>query len=777
MNDIELSQVTPALTLGTNSASPVDTDKLPSKPTKSAVRSNSTREVPNDVFGSAEPSSPYTSTASPVSATTPYRGRHKVVPPMADRRPHDVVAPNHGSTRSDPYYWLRDRENPEVISYLEAENTYTDSVLAGTRELQKELVAEFEGRTPQDDTSVPYKMGQYYYYTRHQEGQDYPIYCRKHGSMSGSEEVILDVNKLAEGHSFFQVGGFTVSPDGKRLAFAADTQGRRIYTLHVKDLTTGEISSNDQIPKVTSNFEWASDSKTLFYARRDPETLRSSRFYRHELGTPSSDDPLIYEETDEQFYAYLSKSKAGDYIFVNSIRTETSEVQYLDAHSPKGTFKAVMPRKTGVKYNVEQQRTADGNRFIIRTNEGAKDYKIMSAEVGESDPSKWQEVVGPQEGIFIDSMTVMRDHLVLLELSKGLSQVRVRSWDGNRDEKIEFSEEVYDVHLGNNYEYDSDTLRLVYSSPITPTIEYDRNLVTGAEKILKQDRVKGYDPKNYETKREYARARDGAMVPITVVRKKGVAAETGNRDLVVYGYGSYAISIPPVFKPEILSLLDRGFSYSIAHVRGGGTLGQQWYDDGRLQKKKNTFTDFIDATEYLIDQGYGKKGHVYAMGESAGGLLMGAVSNMRPDLYNGIVADVPFVDIVTTMLDDSIPLTTGEYNEWGNPKNKEDYDYMLSYSPYDQVEAKPYSNMLITTGLHDSQVQYWEPAKWAAKLRWMINEYVKETGDTAAVEKVIALSTNMSAGHGGGSGRSNRYKKTAQIYAFLLMLQAATKKS
>lgn len=673
-------------------------------------------------------------------------------PPVAKKTPKELVA--HDDVRVDDYYWLKERESAEVIEYLEAENAYTEARMAHTEELQETLVDEFRGRIKQTDLSVPYRRGDYFYYSRTEDGKEYPFYCRKKGSETADEQVMLDVNQMAEGHGFYTVGALSPSPDQKLLAFAEDTVGRRKYTLRVKNLETGEMLS-DNVPEITGNIAWAEDGKTIFYTKQEPDTLRWRWIYRHKLGDDASKDVLVYDETDETFNAFVYKSKSKQYILIGSNQTLASEYRYLDAKKPEDEFQVIEPRTRGHEYSVDHH----GDSFWIVSNLEAKNFRLMRAPVSKPGAANWKEAVPHRDDTLLEDVEVFKNHRVLVERKDGLLKYTVSDWDGGGAYEIEFDEPAYDVSLTSNVEYDSTTLRYNYESPATPDSVYDYDLKTKERTLLKREEVGlGYDPAEYEVERLYAEARDGASVPISLVYKKPYAKD-GSKPMLLYGYGSYGYSMDAGFSPYVVSLLDRGFVYAIAHIRGGQELGRAWYEDGRQLKKKNTFTDFIDSAEYLIAEGYADRERVFARGGSAGGLLMGAVMNMRPDLWKGVVSAVPFVDVITTMMDPSIPLTTGEYDEWGDPNKKEFYDYILSYSPYDQVEAKDYPNVLVTTGLHDSQVQYWEPAKWVAKLR-----------DVKTDDNLLLLKTEMEAGHGGVTGRYKRYKETAFYYAFLLDL-------
>ena len=671
-------------------------------------------------------------------------------PPQAAIRPHAMT--EHGHTRIDNYYWLNERENPEVLAYLEAENQYVDACLKHTEPLQEQLFKEITGRIKQDDNSVPVKIRDYYHYTRYEEGKEYPIFCRKHHNLEAPEEILLDGNQLAEGHAFFDIGEISLSENDKLLAYSVDTVSRRIYTVYVKDLTTGE-PVGEPIENTSGNIVWASDNKTLFYGVKD-ETLRPCKIMRHHLGTSAADDVLVYEEADETFVCYISKTKSRKYLIVNSESTLSSECRILESDQPEGEFRVFQERQPDMLYGIDHYK----EHFYIQTNaDGAKNYKIMRTPVGQTEMAHWTEVIAHREKVMIESFTIFSKFFVIEEREGGLVKIRVRTWDGSTDYYLDFGEPAYTAGVGANPDFDAVTLRYAYNSMTTPSSVFEYDMEKCTKTLLKQQEVVGgFNPEDYVTERLMAPSHDGVLVPISIVYKKGMV-KNGDNPLVLYGYGSYGSSMDAYFSVARLSLLDRGFIWAIAHIRGGEEMGRQWYDNGKMLNKKNTFLDFIACAEYLINKGYTLPQKMFAMGGSAGGLLVGAVVNMRPDLWKGVIAQVPFVDVVTTMLDESIPLTTGEYDEWGNPNEKQYYDYMLSYSPYDNVEAKDYPAMLITTGLHDSQVQYWEPAKWTAKLRAMKTD-----------KNPLYLKTEMDYGHGGASGRFEGYKEVALEYAFML---------
>ncbi len=673
-------------------------------------------------------------------------------PPMARVVAHDLE--KHGHVRVDNYYWLKQRENQEVIDYLKAENDYTKAMMAHTEDLRDTLFKEIKGRIKQTDMSVPYKKDGYFYYTRYEDGKQYPFHCRKKESLDDPEEIMLNVNALAEGHEFCSVRGRQVSAGNDILAYAVDTRGRRIYTIHFKNLTTGELLE-DMIPEVTGNMAWANDNHTLFYAKQDPTTLRSYRIYRHVLRTDPATDRLVYEETDDTFSTRVFKTKSKKYVMVASRHTLSSEYRFVDADNPTSEFRVIQPRERNHEYRVDHYQ----DKFYIRTNWQAKNFRLMETPVGATAKENWQEVIPHGEDVLLRGFEIFKDHLVVTERKNGLIQIRIMPWRGGQEHYLDFGEPAYLAYATHNHEFDTPVLRFAYTSMTTPNSVFDYNMVTRQKKLLKQEEVLGgFSSADYETDRFYATARDGTRIPISIVYRKGMK-KNGKNPLLLYGYGSYGASMDATFSSPRLSLIDRGFIYAIAHIRGGQELGRRWYEDGKLFKKKNTFTDFIDCGKYLVEQRYTNPDKMFAMGGSAGGLLIGAVVNMAPDLFHGVVARVPFVDVITTMLDPGIPLTTSEYDEWGDPNKKDYYDYIVSYSPYDNVEPKDYPHLLVTTGLHDSQVQYWEPAKWVAKLRATKTDHNR-----------LLLKTNMDVGHGGASGRYKRYKQTAFYYAFLLDL-------
>ncbi|WP_372775734.1 S9 family peptidase [Mangrovibacterium sp.] len=674
---------------------------------------------------------------------------------MAKKIPHKLEI--HGDTRIDNYYWLNQREDSAVQNYLHAENAYTDKMMAHTEPLQEKLYEEIKGRIKQDDESVPYLSNGYYYYSRTVPETEYYLLCRKKGSTETEEELLLDVNKMAEGYAYFSIGGNSVSPNNKILAYGVDTVSRRNYTVYFKNLETGDLLE-DQIPMTTGGIVWANDNKTVYYSLRDEETLRSIKVMKHILGSPVSDDVEVFYEADETFGTGIFKTKGNDYLMIVSYSTLTTEYQFLDANKPEGEFKVIQPRIRGLEYDVNYY----GGDFYIRTNLDAQNFRLMKTSVDKPGKENWIEVIPERDDVYIEDFDLFKDFMVVQERKEGLNSLRVMPWNGT-EHYITFDEEVYSASIGTNREYNTNNLRFNYSSLTTPTSVFDYNMDTKDRKLMKMQPVLGdFNPTNYEAKREYAMAEDGTKIPMSIIYRKGMKKD-GNNPTMIYGYGSYGYTIDPSFSSSRLSLLDRGFVYAIAHIRGSQVNGRKWYDDGKLLNKMNTFTDFIACSEHLIEANYTNPQKLFAKGGSAGGLLMGAVVNMRPDLYRGVIAAVPFVDVVTTMLDETIPLTTGEFDEWGNPKDKEYYDYILSYSPYDQVEAKKYPAMLVTTGLHDSQVQYWEPAKWVAKLR-----------DLKTDNNPLLLKINMDYGHGGASGRFEWIRELALEDAFLFSLLGIT---
>lgn len=674
-----------------------------------------------------------------------------VMPPKANKVPH--VMTDHGDTRTDNYYWLRDdsRKDPKVLDYLNAENAYTESVMKEGKALEETLFNEMVSRMAQNDESVPYIYNGYTYRTIYQEGKDFPIYQRKPVNSEGEWEVLVDGNERAKGHEFYQLGDLTISPDNKRIAIAEDKEGRRNYNVAYKDLSDNTWKEN-VLTNISANLVWANDSKTLFYVDKDPQTLLPYQIYRHQYGTDRKQDVKIFEENDDRFYTWMGKSKSEDYILVSIESSTTSESRLIDANVPEKPMVIFSARQEGREYDIDHFNS----EFYIRSNHESELFGLYKTA---SIDKPWKTVIAPQKDVDLEGFDLFNRWLVVEERKQGLVSLRQIDWKTGQSTNVTFDDPVYMAWLGFNPQADSEELRFGYTSMTTPSSTYQWNMQTHQKQLLKQQEVKGFERDLYESERTWVKAQDGVEVPVSLVYRKDLFKK-GENPILIYGYGSYGSSIDPSFSSPRLSLLDRGFVYAIVHVRGGGELGKRWYNQGKMEHKVNTFTDFIDATKYLIANGYGAPKHVYAMGGSAGGLLMGAVVNMAPELYRGVVSQVPFVDVVTTMLDASIPLTTGEYEEWGNPADKEVYFRLKSYSPYDNVVAKAYPHLLVTTGLHDSQVQYWEPAKWVAKLRELKTD-----------NNLLLLDTNMSAGHGGKSGRFNRLRDTAKEYAFILMLE------
>jgi oligopeptidase B len=675
----------------------------------------------------------------------------QIKPPGVEKKPKELTLHNH--TRIDNYFWLRERENPAVIDYLNSENEYTKEILKETEPLREKLFNEIVGRIKKDDSSVPYFKNGYYHYYRYERGKEYPIYCRKKENLQNDEEIILDANKLGEKYKYYNASGLSLSPNNKLLAFAEDTVGRRQYDILFKDLITGEILI-DRLINTTGNAVWANDNQTVFYEKKD-EALRSYKIFKHKLGTDAVLDEEIYHEADETFGTSVYKSKSEKFIIIYSYSILSDEFRILNADTPDDKFILFNPREKEHEYTIDH---LNGN-FYIRTNFDAKNFRLMVTPETKTTKENWKEIIPHHEGVLLANFELFNDYLVLQERKNGLIHLRIKRWDATIDKYIDFGEETYAASISANYVPDTEILRYTYSSLTKPNSVIDFNMRTGEKKILKQDEVLGdFNSDNYKSERLFATASDGKKIPISLVYRKDKKKNEGN-PLLLYGYGSYGINTNPSFNSTILSLLDRGFIYAIAHIRGGEEMGRFWYEEGKLFKKKNTFTDFISCGEFLISKGYTSRDKLFAEGRSAGGLLMGAVTNMRPDLFKGVIAGVPFVDVVTSMLDETIPLTTVEYDEWGNPNQKDYYDYMLSYSPYDNVEAKDYPNILVMTGLHDSQVQYWEPAKWVAKLREMKTD-----------NNLLLLNINMDAGHSGSSGRFRKFKELALEYAFMMNL-------
>jgi oligopeptidase B len=694
-------------------------------------------------------------------SSTEFKWPEGVSAPVAEKKPKELTI--HGDIRVDDYYWMNDffKKGPDsdnVVKHLTEENAYTDTMMSATKPFQESLFKELKGRIKEKDESVPVFKNGYFYYVRMEDGKQYYKYCRKKGSLEAGEEILLDVDAMAEGFSYFSVTGFNVSPDNKMIAYGVDTLSRRIYDIHVKNLETGEILK-DKINGASGSVAWANDNSTFFYTWKNPVTLLTEKIMKHKLGSTSA-DVLVFQEKDPSNYIGVKKTKSNQFLVIESSATMSSEIRILDANKPDGAFQVFQPRIKDVLYEIEHW----GNQFLIVTNKDAINFRLMESTITNTGVNNWKEVIPHRADVLLSGIEVFKNHWVLSERKNGLIQLRVMDKKSGNEHYLDFGEPAYTANVSSNPEFNSEVLRFNYTSLTTPASVYDYTMDTKSKKLMKQQEVVGgYDAKKYVTERIYATAKDGTKVPVSIVYKKGVKKD-GSAALLLYGYGSYGASMDAGFSSNRLSLLDRGFVYAIAHIRGGQEMGRKWYEDGKLFKKKNTFTDFIDCAEFLIEQKYTSKEHLYAMGGSAGGLLMGAIVNMRPDLWNGVVAAVPFVDVVTTMLDESIPLTTNEYDEWGNPNNKEAYEYMKSYSPYDNLERKAFPNMLVTTGLHDSQVQYFEPEKWVAKLR-----------DYNTGKNIILLHTNMVAGHGGASGRFDYLKDVALQYAFLFSLEGITK--
>ncbi len=675
--------------------------------------------------------------------------------PIAKKLPKELSI--HNDNRIDDYYWMNDRENPEVIDYLNAENTYFEEMTAHTKDFEQCLFEEMKARIKEDDESVPYKYNGYWYIVKYETGKDYPIYIRKKDTLDNPEELLFDCNAMAEAHDYFKFTGLSVSPDNTMIAFGLDTVGRRNYTLQIKNLLTDELLS-DSIEMTTGSATWANDNATLFYTKKDEQTLRSDKVYKHILGTATTDDSVVFHEDDDTFGVAVYKSKSRKYIIIACYSTMTNEYHTLNADTPNADFEVFQPRIRGLEYSISHY---DDHFYVVTNKDEATNFKLMKTLETTTSIENWTEVISHREFVLLEDIDIFKDFLVVSERSNGLNLIRIMRWDGSEDYYLPFDNETYTAYTATNVDFDTVILRYGYNAMTTPASTIDFNMVTKEKTILKEQEVldPNFDKDNYQSERIWATSTDGTQVPMSMIYRKGIKKD-GTNPVLLYAYGSYGHTIDPYFSSIRLSLLDRGFIYVIAHVRGGEYLGRPWYETGKLLQKKNTFTDFIECSKHLIKQGYTSPKHLYALGGSAGGLLIGAVINEAPELYNGVIAAVPFVDVITTMLDDSIPLTTGEYDEWGNPNDKEYYEYMKSYSPYDNVKTQNYPNILITTGLHDSQVQYWEPAKWVAKLR------DKKTGTNKLLFKI-----NMKAGHGGASGRFEALKEDAEEYAFLLDLE------
>lgn len=690
--------------------------------------------------------------------------------PMAKKQP--TVLHYHNDTIVDDYFWMRlsdeqkEAENPDqqtqnVIDYLNDENDYLALQMAETNSFQEKLYDEFVSRIKQDDKSLPVSYNGYTYYTKFEEGEDYKRHFRKANSKGAKEELLLDIPEMAKDESYFALGDKSVSENNRYLAYSVDLVSRRQYTIHIKDLETGKMLE-DKIENSTGGISWANDNKTIFYTKKDENTLRSNKIFKHTLGTDSSKDELVFEEKDETFSCFIYKTKSRKYLVIGSSQTLSTEYRYLDADNPSGEWQVFQARERNLEYSISHFE----DNFYVLTNWNAKNFRLMKTPVHATSKANWQEVIAHRDDVLINDIEIFKNYLVLKERKNGLDHLRVKSWSGAMDYYIDFQDPAYSLFSSSNLEFDTDTFRFVYTSLTTPRTVYDYNLKSKDRILLKQNEVLGgqFNANNYTSERLFATSRDGkTQIPISLVYKNGFE-KNGEQPLLLYAYGSYGFSMPPYFSSTRLSLLDRGFAFAIAHIRGGQEMGRQWYEDGKLLKKKNTFYDFIDCAHFLIDENYTSSNHLYANGGSAGGLLMGAITNMAPDLWNGIIAEVPFVDVINTMWDESIPLTTGEFDEWGNPKDKEYYDYIKSYSPYENVQAVDYPNMLITTGYWDSQVQYWEPAKWMAKLR-----------DYKTDDNLMIMHCNMDVGHGGASGRFQSLKEDALKFAFLFKLEGIKK--
>ncbi|ARV08471.1 oligopeptidase B [Winogradskyella sp. PC-19] len=677
-------------------------------------------------------------------------------PPKAKKIHKELEA--HADVRIDNYFWMNNREDDEVIKHLNAENDYCDAMLAHTKDFQTNLFEEMKGRIKEDDSSVPYKYNGYWYITKFETGKNYPIYTRKKETLEAEEELLFDCNIMAEGQSYFKLVGISISPDNKKVSFGLDVTGRRNYTIYIKDLTTDKLES-DKIEHTTGSSSWANDNKTLFYTKKDEKTLRAFQIYKHRLGEIV--DELVFEEGDDTFGVAVYKSKSRKYIIIASYSTLTNEYHVLNADTPEDKFKVFSPRVRGLEYSIAHY---NGDFYILTNKDKAVNFKLMKTPETSTSVDSWEEVIAHRSDTLIEGIDIFKDYLVVSERNNGLNLIRIIRWDKSEDYYLPFESETYTCYTGTNVDFDTEILRYGYNSMTTPASIVEVNMRTKAKKVLKEQEVLGgkFNKDNYIEERLWATADDGTKVPMSVVYRKGLKKD-GNNPLLQYSYGSYGSTVDPYFSTIRLTLLDRGFVYVIAHIRGGEYLGRNWYEDGKLLNKKNTFTDFIACSIHLIKERYTSSQHLYAMGGSAGGLLMGAIINEAPELYNGVIAAVPFVDVVTTMLDDSIPLTTGEYDEWGNPNDKLYYQYMKSYSPYDNIQPKSYPNMLVTAGLNDSQVQFWEPAKWVAKLREIKTD-----------SNMLLLKTNMDAGHGGASGRFDSLKEDAEEFAFLLDLEGIT---
>jgi len=679
----------------------------------------------------------------------------KILPPSAKKIPKELK--RFDSKRVDNYFWLKDRDDSEVIEYLEKENDYFKKMTSDTEDFQEIIYKEIKNKIKEDEQSVPYFLNGYWYLTKYQKNKNYPVYLRRKSDLNSKDQILFDCNLLAEGYEYFNLSNIKISPNNKFAAYSIDTLSRRLYTIRIKNLQTGEVL-NDQIINTSGGFAWANDNKTLFYTNRDSDTLRNDKILRHEIGTKSKDDKIVFHEKDNTFYTSVSKSKSNKFIIISSHSTLTSEFQFLDANKPLDNFRLFNQRKRGLEYSINHYEKF----FYIITNiDNAKNYKLMKTPIGGTEYENWINVIDHRKDVLIEGIDIFKNYLVISERANGLNRINVRKWDDSESYYLDFKSETFSLYTTTNVDFDTNILRYGFNSLTQPPSIIDFNMSTKKKTIRKQQQVldDNFKNKNYTSERIWSQSEDGTKIPISLVYKKGLIKNNKN-PLLLYGYGSYGNTIDPYFSISRLSLLDRGFVFAIAHVRGSEYMGREWYDEGKLLKKTNTFKDFISCTKHLISEGYTNTNQTYAYGGSAGGLLMGSVINMEPELYNGIIAAVPFVDVLTTMLDETIPLTTGEYDEWGNPNNEEFYNYILSYSPYDNVKKMKYPNLLVTTGLFDSQVQYWEPAKWVAKLR-----------ELKVGENLLLLKTNMDSGHGGASGRFDALKEVAREYVFLFSLE------
>ena len=679
----------------------------------------------------------------------------KILPPSAKKIPKELK--KFDSKRVDNYFWLKNRDDPKVIEYLEKENHYFKKMTSDTEDFQETIYNEIKKKIKEDDQSVPYFLNGYWYLTKYQKNKNYPIYLRRKSDLNSKDQILFDCNLLAEGYEYFNLSNIKISPNNKFAAYSVDTLSRRLYTIRIKNLHTGEVL-NDQIINTSGGFAWANDNKTLFYTNRDSDTLRNDKILRHEIGTKSKDDKIVFHEKDNTFYTSVSKSKSNKFIIISSHSTLTSEFQFLDANKPLDNFRLFNQRKRGLEYSINHYEKF----FYIITNiDNAKNYKLMKTPIGGTEYENWINVIDHRKDVLIEGIDIFKNYLVISERANGLNRINVRKWDDSESYYLDFKSETFSSYTTTNVDFDTNILRYGFNSLTQPPSIIDFNMSSKKKTIRKQQQVldDNFKNKNYISERIWSQSEDGTKIPISLVYKKGLIKNNKN-PLLLYGYGSYGNTIDPYFSISRLSLLDRGFVFAIAHVRGSEYMGRKWYDEGKLLKKTNTFKDFINCTKHLISEGYTNTNQTYAYGGSAGGLLMGSVINLEPELYNGVIAAVPFVDVLTTMLDETIPLTTGEYDEWGNPNNEEFYNYILSYSPYDNVKKMKYPNLLVTTGLYDSQVQYWEPAKWVAKLR-----------ELKVGENLLLLKTNMDSGHGGASGRFDALKEVAREYVFLFSLE------